>query len=188
MIVCPVCEHPQSAGVICDVCGKQLVAAAQVAAQIQPLPELEQTAVVARNAVGPPVTPMPELEVHRAGDVDVADERLTALESTALPGVDAAATAPVEPAPDIERTQLADDKTRTVLGETVTCRYCGTVQKRGNVFCERCANALPRLGVAKAAEAPAELVHVRCPACGEHAVMGQKCPSCGYYLRLSDES
>src|SRR5690242_7723239 len=118
MIVCPVCEHPQNTGDTCDVCGMQLVAAAKVAEQIQVLPELEQTAVVASNAVAPPVAMMPELEVHRVGEVKVADERFAELESTAIAGASAAAAAPIEAVPDIERTQLAEDKTRTVVGDT----------------------------------------------------------------------
>lgn len=186
MIVCPVCEHPQDKGDACDVCGKQLVAAAAKAEPVAAMPELEQTAVVSRNAVGPPVAPMPELEVHRVGNVKVADEKVADLEGTAIAGAAAAAALPVEAAPDIERTQLANDQARTVLGDTLQCRYCGHVQKRTNRLCERCANAMPVLAVAKA-ERTAPVVRVRCPACGESAVPGQKCDACGYFLRTGDE-
>ncbi|HEY3449889.1 MAG TPA: hypothetical protein VGK67_26285 [Myxococcales bacterium] len=182
------CEHPQDKGDACDVCGRVLVQAAPVAVPIQALPELERTAIVAGNAVGPPVTMMPELEVHRIGDVQVAAEKMAEMETSAIPGAAAAAAATIEAAPDIERTQLVDAGPRTVVPDTVPCRYCGHPQKRTNVFCEKCANAMPRVILAKVDDPKAKQVQVRCKACGENAIRGEKCPACGYYQRKPDEN
>lgn len=184
MIVCPVCEHPQDKGDTCDVCGKRLVVAAPTSEQYPTLPELEATAIVARNAVGPPVTMMPELDLHRVGHVEVQPEKVAELEATAIPGASAPVTS-LEAVPDLERTRVIDGDARTVLGPTVGCRYCGHVQARTNILCERCANAMPRIVTETKgkAEGPPKRA---CGNCGVDAELGKKCPSCGVYQRVSE--
>lgn len=178
MIVCPVCEHPQVQGDTCDVCGKRLVSAPPTSQEYPTLPELEQTAAAAVGNVA--VALMPDLEVHHAPEVNVVDERMVELDPTTVQGVDAAASVPVQPTADVERTHFADDGQRTLLGMTVTCRYCGLNQPRTNRLCDKCANALPVL-VAAAAAAP--LRAQRCPSCGSSAEVGKACAACGYFIK-----
>jgi ribosomal protein L32 len=178
MIVCPLCEHSQETGDTCDVCGKRLTFEPPTSAQYPPIPDLEVT-TLAGAAAGIPFAPMPDLEVHHADAVQVTLEVVPDIEATQLAGVDAQVVAQ-ETVPDVERTRFEDAAPRTVLGEMITCRYCGQSQKRENRLCERCANALP---VVRPDEPVKAVANVRCPSCGFESQPKQACPACGYFLR-----
>jgi len=34
------------------------------------------------------------------------------------------------------------NKRKVIKGETTTCSYCGTVNSKGNTYCEQCMNPL----------------------------------------------
>ena len=78
-----------------------------------------------------------------------------------------------------------DDGARTVLGDLLACRYCGQVQQRPNKFCDKCANALPKVTIAQA-EAKKGPAKVRCISCGMDGEPGKSCHSCGYFIRTSE--
>ncbi len=180
MIVCPVCENQQQTGDTCDVCGKRLSFAPPTSEQYPTIPDLEQTQLAdPQQAVATQV--LPELEIHRHGDVAVAPEIIPDLQRTLADGAaDAAAAVPTETVPDIERTRVADDSQRTPLSATVTCRYCGHPQRRGGRFCERCSNALP---VEAKPAVVGTVAGARCPSCGWIGEPSKACPACGFYIR-----
>ncbi len=179
MIVCPVCEHSQVQGSVCDNCGKQLRAVVTDEPLVARLAELE-------------VTP------HAGGQVAVPVERVADLELTQ---VRSGPDLPAQSLPELDRHQIAqvgavqvervaeldlgreqDDGVRTQAPVgAVTCRYCRTVQASG-LFCDSCGMRLPKVDRAAAAAAAARAsdatAFVIC-GCGAKAVPGSRCGSCG---------
>jgi hypothetical protein len=179
MPICPVCEHNQVQGNACDQCGKVFTQQAIQTVSTPVLPELEQNAHVAAPAQVA-LERIPELEstAFRPAPAPPA-ERVSDLEPTALPS--AAAVAPSAPVPDLDLGRVVSDGTKTAPpGDTITCRYCRTVQT-GGVMCERCGMRLPRSAKVPQAAAPskAEASWTRCRKCGGRAKSAELCPSCG---------
>jgi hypothetical protein len=170
MIVCPVCEHAQAAGVECDVCGKLLDAAAAAAALDVRLDGLEPTAFAPAAAAAGAVE---GLEPTRAAPVDAGPGAVAPdLEPTRAAPVDADAP----PLEGLERTEAGiPDDGPTLVPLVVTCRYCRTPSAEGERICGRCGMRLPVVEVPAAAPAPPEVL--RC-GCGT-PVRGGRCPACG---------
>lgn len=190
MVVCPVCEHQQSFGVECDVCGKDLGDLGELGL---PPPSAE--------------TPMEGLEVtigERVGTVET--QAVVDLEVTRF---DAAQAVPLEVVPDLEARQLVgevavervtdlsldrapDDGVRTAAPTgTVACRYCRAVQPSG-LICNSCGMRLPKT-VAPPAEPGTtkpkqQFVRgdARCKACGAPAIPGERCSECGALAALPE--
>lgn len=178
MIVCPLCEHPQPHGDLCDVCGRRLEVPAGEVPRVEPIDGLEPT--------------------HHAAADELAGPRLEGLEPTVLePGGPAPAelggadplleleptrAAPVEvevsPVPDVEPTSTAiAGDVPTPLPAFTICRYCRTPALPGERRCGRCGMRLaaatsPSGEGAAAAKAPsfcscgAPVTRAVCPACG----------------------
>lgn len=177
MTVCPVCEHPQVQGNECEVCGKQLGAAAVVAAPVQSLPELEQTSFAAAPPLA--VAAMAELEPNRfLSGPDLPAMRLMDVELTALAPVGAVA---VEGLAELDSGRYLDNGPRTQLPAARVCRYCQNVQPEGAV-CIRCGMKLPALTAQPLAAvplAPEEAPLIKCPQCGSRVHLGETCGGCG---------
>jgi hypothetical protein len=174
------CENTQQQGDACDVCGMRLSSSAPIAVPVVRMPELEQTIF---SDVPVAATLMPELDTGRAAEVAVAaSEAMPDFESTRIA---LAADVPLPAMADMERTRIVDDGARTVLTDTVACRYCGHVQRRSGRFCEKCANALPSLLRPEVAVVAGP--KVRCPSCGAEGEARKQCPECGYALKMPGE-
>jgi hypothetical protein len=168
MIVCPVCEHPQSSGAECEVCGKRLAAPGAALPTVAPVEGLEPT----RHPGAAPIAGelFAGLEPTGHAAVEVAPELPVPIEATAMPPVDVLA----EEIPDLERTEAALPDPPTPLPALVTCRYCRTPAMPGERICSRCGMRLPV--VAGVTRDP--VVAPRRCGCGA-AVRGPRCASCG---------
>ncbi|MFN7134710.1 MAG: hypothetical protein ACK4N5_21705, partial [Myxococcales bacterium] len=161
MIVCPVCEHQQALGDVCETCGKQLVEPKPMNVARETLPDLETTAIAASDANVLDVR-MAELELHASAAVTVAPEKMA----------------------DIELTRVAEDAARTPPPQVLTCRYCGGSQQKGTL-CDTCGMKLPTFRPAQqtAAAAAADSAVVPCPACGIKGPTNKTCQACGAFIR-----
>jgi hypothetical protein len=172
MIVCPVCEHAQHAGVECDVCGKLLDAAAAAALDVR-LEGLEPTAFAPAAAAAGAVE---GLEPTRLATVD-------AVPAAVGPDLEPTRTGPVDadapPLEGLERTEAGiPDDGPTLVPLVVTCRYCRSPAAEGERLCARCGMRLPVVEVARAqAEAAAEARRCGCGAAVPGG--GARCPGCG---------
>jgi hypothetical protein len=183
MITCPVCEHQQDTAFECEVCGKDLggLSALGPPPALEVLLEgLEPNAVLATAQV--PVERLPELEATRfepAAALGGAAPGLLDLEANQLAPAGEVA---VERVPDLSEDRAPDDGLRTVLAtDSVTCRYCRTVQAPA-ASCARCGMSLPRLEPAAVAPGLAEPLEGRCRACGAPGLAGERCGECGRVL------
>jgi hypothetical protein len=169
MIVCPVCEHPQSVGSECEVCGRRLARAAGADPGVAPMEGLEVTHHAAVDAAGELV---PDLEPTGHLAVQVQEEAPVEIEPTCAAPVDVA----TELTPDLERThaEIPGDGP-TPLPAVIVCRYCRTPAPAGEHICSRCGMRLPVLGAsaARGGEQPPRLCSCGLP------VRGSLCPSCG---------
>lgn len=176
MIICPVCEHQQAQGAVCDNCGKQLVAVPAPPAFAAPMPELELTSLPGGNPAIP-VQPIPDLELtrQRTGP-DLPVQPVPELERHQAPAIRGMQ---VERMADIDLGRAQDDGVRTAAPVgAVTCRYCRNVQAAG-LFCDHCGMRLPKVQAAKPqASAPSDTSLVIC-GCGAKAIIGRRCGSCG---------
>lgn len=176
MIVCPVCEHAQSTGAECEVCGKKFAPGSLPIPAVVPMEGLETTHHAAVDLGYDGVGPIAELEPTLAAPVDAPEER--------IPGVEPTSAAPVDvdsaPIPDIERIQdeiPVDAPTELPLAPV--CRYCRTPAVPGERLCSRCGMRLPVIDpglVPKAAEG----LHL-CTNCGT-VTTREICPACGSRL------
>lgn len=175
MNVCPLCEHAQTQGAECEVCGRPLATPAGAIAPVAPLEGLEPTLLPASAAVA--VEAMDGLEPTRlAGDLGLPDplaEEGLDVEPTRAAPVDVA----VEPLGDIERIGdgLPDDGP-TPLPALIVCRYCRTPALPGERRCSRCGMRLTDLEARAGRDASAD----EPPRCGCGALVpGATCPACG---------
>ncbi|HTN53027.1 MAG TPA: hypothetical protein VML50_11530 [Anaeromyxobacter sp.] len=178
MIVCPVCEHPQSSGAECELCGHRLAGGE---ASAPPVPLVEGLEPTRLEPVDAQEERLPDLEVTRHLPVPLAPpDALEALdlEPTGASPVDVAA----EALPDLERTaaELPGDGP-TPLATVTICRYCRTPAGPGERICSRCGMRLPVEAVPGTA-APTEEGPRLC-SCGT-PVRGSRCAACG--ARLPD--
>jgi ribosomal protein L32 len=174
MIVCPVCENPQAQGTVCDVCGRELAAAAKVDVPIVKLPDLEGTLVEGGRAPVV-VAPIADLEATRSEAVGaVQTVALQELERTAAEAVGAVQVAALS---DLDQTRYVDTDARTAVPTgAVTCRYCKNVQAQGAI-CDRCGMKLPKVSATpQAASAEGQ---VTCTDCGTPGAPGRPCRACG---------
>lgn len=177
MVVCPVCEHQQTAGDECQVCGKKLSGPGVVPLPVETLPGLEVTDL--GRAEAPPAPPIPELEPTRhppaAGDPAPA----LALEPTRAPPVQVQA----EAVPDLEPTEAESipGDGPTARPATLVCRYCRTENPPTEASCGRCGMRLP-VWDGPAAPPGTEPAPARCPACGTLNA-GDLCTGCGVLVR-----
>jgi hypothetical protein len=186
MTVCPVCEHQQTSGLECELCGKVLALGAQAEPPVTSLPGLERT-----ELGSPPeatTTPMAELEhnSHLAGP-DLPASKVADLAPTIEPSPKDVL---VSPLPELDRGRVQDVEGRTaVLSGAVTCRYCRNLQVEG-FLCDRCGMRLPRRSPAGAAgpnaTKGAQAVSARCRRCGAAAKAGQRCGDCGHPVELTE--
>lgn len=177
MIVCPVCEHQQSFGVECEVCGKDLGALGDLGPPPVAAVPVEGLEVTVPEKIGEvAVERFGELEVNQFSTVAVATERLAELEVNRAEVGDV----PVERV-ELSDDRAADDGVRTAApGDQLTCRYCRNVQAlSAGYVCATCGMALPR---SRASELVAEAIApewVRCRSCGAPAKAGERCGDCG---------
>jgi hypothetical protein len=180
MIVCPVCEHQQSEGSECEVCGKRL--AAGVSAADLAIPAVEGLEPTRHGPAEAPADAVPELEptLHAPATAAPAADLTPGLEATAAAPVDV----DVEPAPDVERTaEVIPDDLPTILPAFPTCRYCRTPAMPGERICSRCGMRLPVVSEAPVGAPGAEEADRICT-CGTAVRPGASlCPSCGARLR-----
>ncbi len=165
MLVCPLCEYAQPAGLACEICGKELAGAASAPVGVEALEGLEPTLLSSGHSEDPVVPAMPDLEpTALAGDAEMpslADE----LDALAL-------------ASEIQATALAPAGQRTA--ETApACRYCRAPAAPGEAFCSTCGLKLPSHRGAAAPEEPEVLR--RCGLCGARTAAAI-CPECGARL------
>jgi hypothetical protein len=181
MIVCPVCEHPQSQGTECEVCGKQLAPPRAVAVPVAPLAELEVTS----HPVATQVAPAPLLELERTQLPAAAllpGAPMLDLEVLRAPAVTVAG----QPLPELEQHRAAPVLLQQAPAPTggAVCRYCRNVQAQG-LLCDRCGMRIARVGAAAAPTAPAarggEPQVVR-HGCGAPTPAGRPCTSCGVFV------
>lgn len=177
MIVCPVCEHQQSAGAACDNCGKVLTVVKQAEAPVATMAELERTAVAAGVRVAAPVETLAELELTKLKvGPDLPAQQLAELDRHQIAPAGAVA---VEAVPDLDRGREKDDGERTQVSDQITCRYCRNVQAQG-ALCDKCGMRLPKLaGAASGKGAAADGVALVVCGCGAKAILGRRCGSCG---------
>jgi ribosomal protein L32 len=178
MIVCPVCEHQQSQGTACDVCGKALVASQPINVAREVLPELESNILPGADA-NVVIERMAEIDEYRASHVQIAFEPMPELERTEHAEV---ALAAVEPVPDFERTSHPGDGQRTPVSAVRRCRYCGHTQQTG-FLCDGCGLRMPGTEMAGKPAAHEEPTTVACPDCGVTGSINSRCLACGAYLR-----
>ncbi|MGI5865013.1 MAG: hypothetical protein ACOX6T_23580 [Myxococcales bacterium] len=172
------CEHPQSQGTVCDVCGKVLVASQPINLVREVLPELETNTVPGADA-NAVIERLAEIDEYRASHVQIAPEPLAEMERTEHPAVVLGA---VEPVQDFERTSYPDDGQRTAVSPVMRCRYCGHTQQTG-MLCGRCGLRMP--GAEAATQAPPEeaATTIACPDCGVIGKVNFRCMACGAFLR-----
>lgn len=178
MIVCPVCEHQQSFGVECEVCGKDLGALGDLGPPPVPTLPVDGLEVTVPERVGDvPVERFGELEVNQLPAAPAVNDRLAELEPSRADVGDV----PVERVADLAEERAPDDGVRTAApGDQLTCRYCRTVQLASQGYvCGRCGMALPRARpTALVVEALAP-EWTRCRSCGAPAKAGERCGDCG---------
>jgi hypothetical protein len=169
MPVCPVCEHVQSAGVECDVCGKEFPATGPGAADVAPLEGLEPTLHGAERDLGERLA---ELEpTHAVPPATVPASPVDGLEPTGhAPAGDVA----IELVGELEPTAAAAFEASAPAEGPVVCRYCRTAAHADERLCLRCGMRLPRAPRGQAAAAALR----RCSDCG-NAAPGAVCPACG---------
>lgn len=199
MIVCPVCEHAQSAGSECEVCGKAFSRAVARELPVERVPGLEATRLEDPStgaSASAPVMRLPDLEgtqLTSGPDLPPAPP-VPELEPTTLQAV--AANVPVQRLPDVElhreETPASDRTAPPVPGAPVVCRYCRNVQAVGNL-CDRCGMRLSRYmgpsdnagaagAVFLAASAKGGDGPVVLHACGVRTPSGARCTSCGAFV------
>jgi hypothetical protein len=171
MTVCPVCEHAQSQGAECEICGKKLLFGAAPIPFVPPIEGLEPTL---HADVDASAALLPDLEPTRQAEVDAWPDPAPDLEPGRAAPVDVAD----DPMPGIERSQegLPDDAP-TAVPAIVACRYCRTPALPGERVCGRCGMRLPVYEGSPPEAAPPGR---RC-ACGAW-VAGALCPTCGARL------
>src|SRR5512142_3281888 len=173
MVVCPLCEHAQERGTECEVCGRPLLAAAELAAPVPTIPELEPTFAA----------PLGALEVaERVPDLEVtAHAPVAAPGGGPFPDLEPSAAPPVDvtsaPIPDLERgLEGLPSDAPTPFPALVVCRYCRTEAQLGEKLCSRCGMRLPTLALVPPL-AEDECAPRLC-SCGT-PVRGPLCPACG---------
>lgn len=171
MVVCPICEHAQSGGSECEVCGRRHQDVAEPAPPIAALDGLESTLQPAASAAG--TAAMPDLE--RTGVASVPPPpgmAPPAFEATSVGPVDL----PVGALLGIERTgDGAPAEEPTPYPAVVSCRYCRAEADPGEKICNRCGMRLP---TAKLRPPEAVGEEARMCSCGV-PLRGPRCPSCG---------
>lgn len=177
MSACPLCEHVQPDGDVCDVCGRPLGRSAGAVAPEPPLDGLEPTAF--GDAGTPDTTPLEGLEptvLDASAGVGPPPEAFPEIEPTRAPAVDVA----VEPVPDLEPTAAVPSDAPTPLAAFATCRYCRAPASPGERRCARCGMRLPvELASREAsAEEEDEALTSRLCSCGA-PVTGAICRACG---------
>ena len=182
MVVCPLCNHTQTVGAVCDECGKVLARTLPAAAPVVPLEEMMNTRFEPTSAPPDDGLGANDLEPtaeSRLPSYDIA--RAVDLEDTRLP---AAPASPAAALAELDTGRAEFLGARTVLAEQVLCRYCRQPHARGGLLCPHCGMRLPtarREGVA--APRPAAPTPARCPGCGAPALSGQRCGDCGTEVR-----
>jgi hypothetical protein len=172
MVVCPLCEHTQEDGAECQVCGRRLPEAPELAAPVPTMPELEPT-------LAPPAADLP---ADRMADLEVTShEPVGASDAALIPDLEPSAAAPV----DVDSALIPDLDTGleglpadepTPYPAVVVCRYCRTEAQLGERICARCGMRLPTIALVPPL-VEEEAAPTLC-SCGA-PVRGAKCPSCG---------
>ncbi len=178
MIVCPVCEHQQSFGVECEVCGKDLGALGDLGPPPVASAPVEGLEVTVPDRIGEvAVERFNELEVTQLPAAPEVKDRLTDLEASRADVGEVA----VERVADLAEDRAPDDGVRTAApGDQLTCRYCRTVQLASQGFvCGRCGMALPRARPTAIVVETLAAEWVRCRSCGAPAKIGERCGDCG---------
>ena len=186
MPTCPLCEHVQENGEVCEVCGRQLVEVTAPTVNAAPMAGLEQTRW--EEPFPEDADPIPDLELTmRPAAGAVPETPMADIEATSLPGIGGEVAPETLDGMDLGR--AADDGERVPLNlGAVTCRYCKNVQAEG-AFCERCGMRLDRMRAppqAAAAAASGDAL-TRCRRCGEKVLLGARCGACGMAAPLEAE-
>ena len=183
---CPLCEHVQPDGDVCDVCGRPLGRPADAVAPEPPLDGLEPTAL--GDPGTPAIMPLEGLEPTflAAGE----PSRLERAPLEMLPGLEPTRAPPAEvevaPIAELEPTAVGvPDDAPTPLPAVATCRYCRTPALPGERRCGRCGMRLPVIEARRGVRASAP-EDVRLCSCGS-PVSGALCPTCGARIPSSLE-
>ncbi len=171
MVVCPVCDHPQSGRWECELCGRPLSSESAAGPAIPPLDGLEPTGQLA--VLGADGESVPGLEPTRLGPVDAPAPPIPDIEPTRAAPVDELPTATL---PDLELPDGISGDEPTPYPAVLTCRYCRTEAALGERICSRCGMRLPTADPPAAAPEPEEARGL-C-SCGA-PIRGPRCPSCG---------
>lgn len=176
MIVCPVCEHQQSTGAECEVCGKRFAPGSLPIPPVAPMEGLEATQHGPVDLGFEPGASLPDLEPTLAPPVDAPEE--------STPGVEPTRTAPVDvdapPIPDLERLEAGiPGDGPTALPLAPVCRYCRTPSVPGERLCSRCGMRLPVIDAGLVPQGT-EGLHL-CTNCGTLTTR-ELCPACGNRL------
>jgi hypothetical protein len=170
MFLCPLCEHPQPSGDVCEECGRPNAEGAGTAVSFPRVEGLEPTRFEPAEAAEE-LVPGLEPTAHEAVDLDTETGPPLELERTAADPVDVS----VDPTPDVERIGdgIADD-VRTVVPALTVCRYCRETARTDERVCARCGMRLPVFDTGP----PAPAARPRLCSCGAR-VRGSVCPACG---------
>ncbi len=174
MLVCPLCEHPQAGGDLCEVCGKKLSGHAAGTPAIPTLEGLEP--VRFELALDVPIGQLPGLEPTHHAPVAAGLELVPDIERTRLEPVVVGS----DPVPGLEHTHLEPIPEEDAPAPMPACRYCRTPAMPGEVLCSLCGMRLPvfQATAGDVAEGPP----ARCPSCGTPAA-GEICAGCGSRIR-----
>lgn len=176
MIVCPVCEHAQSSGAECEVCGKRFAPGSLPVPSVPPMEGLEVTRHGAVDLGSEAGGAMPELEPTLAPPVDAPEETTPGVEPTRAAPVDV--DAPLIPDLERQHAEIPGDAP-TELPIAPVCRYCRTPAVPGERLCSRCGMRLPLIDAALV-PAGTEGLHL-CTNCGTLTTR-ELCPACGSRL------
>jgi len=173
MATCPLCEHTQTSGGECQICGHRLTGPGTEAAAVAPLPGLEPTRMEHVEVTSEAV---PDLEPTRLAPAQAAPEDSGWVDRGRSERVGPAV---VERIPDLEH-HRADPIPDAGPGldplAPVVCRYCRSTAMPGDKFCGRCGMRLSRFEpVHLAGSERGELV---CRDCGSMGP-GPRCRRCG---------
>ena len=156
MMICPLCEHVQERGTVCDICGKQLLDPRKQPVQVAPLEGLETGKLGSADLTG---------------RVSEESEAGAMSQNTIVP-----------PRDPFTMEELGGADILPPEKPPVRCRMCGQFQPADSVTCSICGSRLPRLfptdGEMNDHGNPEE--KVTCRHCGVHVLPANGlCPSCG---------
>jgi len=183
-MICPLCETESPDDLPeCTGCGKELFAQLEPEQTVELIDGLEETSRAPLASAFGSVSFMVELEETAVArrDLAIAEEPMTAVESTQLQSDPSAPLFWSAGAPDLDLGRELDDGARTAAPvETGLCPWCGAAAT--GPLCDACGRRRSRYTSArvpaagKTAQDSGELLV--CPACFSRVPPGPRCESC----------